>query len=99
MSIYYSGFYIKTEIPIEMEVAIPVLSNDVNTKKLPKIKVASIVHEGSFETIGETYDLLLKWISANQYKAKGPVREIYHKGEWLTEDTNKFITEIQIPIS
>ena len=103
MSIYYSGFYIHTDMPVVMEVAIPVLGeeatiNEINIKNLPKIKVASIVHEGSFETIGETYQVLLDWIAANHYTTSGPVREIYHKGEWMTNDTLKYITEIQVPI-
>ena len=103
MSIYYSGFYIHTDMPVEMEVAIPVLSettlpNDVYSRTLPKVKVASIVHEGGFETIKDTYQILLEWIKANQYTVKGAVREIYHKGEWVTKDMNTFITEIQVPI-
>ena len=103
MSIYYSGFYIHTDMPVEMEVAIPILgeANLVGGKdirNLPKIKVASIVHDGGFDTIGDTYQILLEWIAANHYTPDGPVREVYHKGEWVTENMKNYITEIQVPI-
>lgn len=103
MSLYYSGFFINTDKPVEIEVAIPVIGEDADWMKsllvsrLPKQQVASIVHEGDFKTIGETYDVLITWLTSNQYQPCGPIREIYHKGEWICEDRDSYITELQVP--
>lgn len=60
-------------------------------------RMASIVHHGPFETIGETFAAIHAWFAQNGYKA-GMGREIYHKGDWMTEDPREYITEIQMPI-
>lgn len=61
-------------------------------------KIASIVHNGPFETIHQTYAALSRWIKENGFTKNGPVREIYHTGEWVTYNLDQFITEIQVPI-
>lgn len=60
-------------------------------------RMASIIHHGPFETIGETFAAIHAWIRRNGYTG-GTVREIYHKGDWMTDDPAEYITEIQIPI-
>ena len=88
----------------DIEVAEPVTkcvaNNDtVKVYELPAVdKMACIVHQGSFNTIGETYKAINQWIEKNNYKVSGPVREIYHKGEWATNYPEEYITEIQIPV-
>lgn len=61
-------------------------------------KMACIVHKGPFSTIAKTNESLYEWIKQNGYKKKGPLREIYHKGEWATPNQDEYITELQIPI-
>jgi len=88
----------------DMEVAEPItklIPEGANVKvyELPIVeKMACIVHNGSFATIGKTYEIMYKWISENKYSICGPVREIYHEGEWVTDDPNKYVTELQFPI-
>lgn len=60
-------------------------------------RMASIIHHGPFETIGKAFAAMHEWFAKNGYKA-GNTREIYHKGDWLTDDPNEYITEIQMPI-
>ena len=92
------------EIMLEVEVAEPVTkvfqgSEDVQVYQLPQVaKMASIVHKGPFSSIPKTFDMLFDWMKKNQYAADGPIREIYHKGDWATGDPNEYITEIQIPV-
>lgn len=62
-------------------------------------KMACIVHNGSFATIGKTYETMYKWISENKYSICGPIREIYHKGEWATDNQDEYVTELQFPIN
>lgn len=92
------------EQTLDVEVAEPVTkrfggSGEVQVYELPLVnKMACIVHNGSFSTISKTCDMLFKWIKQNNYLADGPVREIYHKGDWATNDPEEYVTEIQIPI-
>ena len=32
-------------------------------------------------------------------KIDGPVREIYHKGEWETNNPEEYVTELQFPLA
>jgi effector-binding domain-containing protein len=89
----------------DIEVAEPVTKcvsgNDiVKVYELPAVdKMACVVHHGSFKTIGKTYKAINEWIEKNNYKINGCVREIYHKGEWATNDPEEYITELQFPLT
>lgn len=89
----------------DIEVAEPITKfisgNDtVKVYELPAVdKMACIVHNGSFSEIGKTYKVISQWIEKNNYKISGPVREIYHKGEWATNNPEEHITELQFPLS
>ena len=92
------------EVNLDIEVTEPVSSafegdGEVNVYSLPAVdKMACIVHNGPFNTIGGTFERLYEWMAQNKYKADGPLREIYHKGEWVTDNPDEYITELQIPI-
>jgi effector-binding domain-containing protein len=105
MMLYHIGFWSLDERNmLDVEVVEPVTrafqGNDyVNVYELPSSDtIACIVHNGSFETIGPTFDKLFRWIKQNNYKVVGPLREIYHKGDWATDNKDEYITELQIPI-
>lgn len=89
----------------DMEVVEPITksipeSDSVKVYELPVVeKMACIVHNGSFTTIGKTYETMYEWISENKYSICGPIREIYHKGEWATENPDEYVTELQFPIN
>ncbi|SEQ87971.1 effector-binding domain-containing protein [Virgibacillus subterraneus] len=105
LTMYHSGLFINTDSrQIDMEVVEPITnvipeSNDVKVYELPLVEnMASIVHTGSLSTIGETSNTMHKWSSDNGYSTNGPVREIYHKGDWLTDNPDEFVTELQFPV-
>ncbi|BCN28993.1 MerR family transcriptional regulator [Anaeromicropila herbilytica] len=111
LMLYHSGWWdlkqlniIYDEQTLDVEVVEPVTkyvegNGEVQVYELPKIeKMACIVHHGPFSTIGKTFDTLFEWIRQNNYVADGPIREIYHKGDWVTDNPNEYITELQIPI-
>lgn len=111
LMLYHSGWWdmkqwniIYDEQTLDVEVVEPVTkyfegNGEVQVYELPKIeKMACIVHHGPFSTIAETFDTLFEWIRQNNYVADGPIREIYHKGDWATDNPNEYITELQIPI-
>lgn len=59
--------------------------------------MASTIHKGAFNNVGEAYDALMKWVEANGYRPAGPARELYHQFD--RDDTSKHVTEIQIPVA
>lgn len=111
MMLYHRGWYdlekwtaAEESEPLDVEVVEPVTENfegseTVKVYELPAAdQMACVVHKGPFSTIGKTNGALYEWIRQNGYQAAGPVREIYHKGDWVTEDPEEYITELQIPI-
>lgn len=111
MMLYHSGWWDEKELQLrfdeknlDVEIAEPVTkefagSEKIRVYRLPPVeKMASIVHKGPFSTIPGTCEKLFDWMKHNLYVADGPVREIYHKGDWVTEDPNEFITELQVPL-
>lgn len=89
----------------DVEVAEPITkkvdgTDEVNVKVLPLTeKMACIVHHGSLSSIGETYRAIANWIKQNNYSIVGPVREIYHVGEWATSNEAEYVTELQFPLN
>ena len=67
-------------------------------KELEPHQVATIMHIGPFEEVGETYAALGGWIAENGYQIVGPSTEI-----WLSDpDTTpvaELLTEIQFPVA
>jgi effector-binding domain-containing protein len=65
---------------------------------LPTLKVASVIHHGDYNTLNQSYQMVLKWVEANGYQVDGPIREIYLQcGEPLRQDDDSYVTEIQVP--
>ena len=111
LMLYYSQFEDKRQFnfgydqnTLDVEVAEPVTSlfegnGEVRVYALPAVeRMACIVHNGPFPTISGTYTKLYDWLEQNHYKAGGPLREIYHKGDWITNNPDEYITELQVPI-
>ncbi|MDP4147264.1 MAG: MerR family transcriptional regulator [Bacillota bacterium] len=106
ITLYYNSTWNwETAKSWDIEVAEPVTKcaagNDIiKVYELPAVdKMACVVHHGSFNTIGETYKAISQWIEKNNYMINGPVREIYHKGEWATSNPEEYITELQFPLA
>jgi DNA-binding transcriptional MerR regulator/predicted transcriptional regulator YdeE len=67
--------------------------------ELPAATMAATVHHGSYNSIGEAHEAILKWIEANSYRIVGPDREInlYHSMPIRLDDPS-YVTEIQYPV-
>ena len=105
MMLYHTGWEeLDDRQLLDVEIVEPITrafaGNDtISVLELPAVeKMVCSVHQGSFSTIEKTNQALYDWIKQNGYKKCGPMREIYHKGEWITENPEEYITEIQIPI-
>jgi DNA-binding transcriptional MerR regulator len=67
--------------------------------QLPAETVASAVHHGAFNRIGEAYMDLLRWIEANRFHPCGPTRELFlHVSQPAGRDDSSNVTEIQVPV-
>jgi len=67
--------------------------------QLPAVTVASVVHHGAFNSIGEAYANLLRWAEANRYHPCGPTRELFlHVNQPASRDDSSNVTEIQVPV-
>jgi DNA-binding transcriptional MerR regulator/predicted transcriptional regulator YdeE len=85
-----AGVYVKQLVEIELP---------LHCYQLPAVTVASVVHHGPFNRIGEAYTDLLRWVEANNYHACGPTRELFHHVNQLpNRDDSSNVTEIQVPL-
>jgi DNA-binding transcriptional MerR regulator len=74
-------------------------SGRVRVHQLPAVTVASTVHQGTYETMGDAHNAVIAWLEANGYQIAGADRELnlYHTPPFR-RDNPTYITEIQYPV-
>lgn len=70
----------------------------IKFKTFPATSVISIYHKGPYNTLGEAYGYIMKYIEENGYKTCDYPREVYIDGIWNKENPSEWLTEIQVPI-
>lgn len=80
----------------------------IGVGRLPAGAVASILHHGPYETLGEARRLLRRWASAAGYSPAGPTRilylqfgaesELHLPRGWVVDRAADFMTELQQPV-
>lgn len=70
---------------------------EVRVRELPPCLVASLIHEGPYARLPETYKALFDWIKKSGYERCGPVREVYCHDLSETPPCI-FYAEIQVPV-
>ncbi|HEY4388358.1 MAG TPA: MerR family transcriptional regulator [Ktedonobacteraceae bacterium] len=74
-------------------------SGQMRVHELSAATMAATVHHGSYNTIGEAHEAVIKWIEANGYRIIGPDREInLYNSMPISRDDPSYITEIQYPV-
>lgn len=100
--IYHDGEYKDKDIDVEYCEAVTSIGNDTDTIKFKKIDriptAACVLHKGPYNTLGNAYAHLFKWIADNGYTPSNNPRESYIDGIWNKEDENDWLTELQVPI-
>jgi len=105
-----SGFYHNTpeEVAIEelaWEVCYPVPPNTSEraddkmksaVRRIPAIKVAAIIHNGSYRKASPSYEKLQRWIEAHELKVCGPAEELYLTDINKTNEEQRI--EIRLPV-
>ena len=101
MTIYHDDKFVEEDADIEVAVPITgrisVEDSTIEVRNLKSLKVVSLVHKGSYESIGEAYEKILKYIRENQLRILGPMMDIYLNDPNTVQPDN-ILTEIQIPI-
>lgn len=74
-------------------------SGRVRVEELPATTMASAIHHGTYESIGDAHDAIHRWIEGSGYRIVGPDREInlFHTPP-ITRDNPTYVTEIQYPV-
>jgi DNA-binding transcriptional MerR regulator len=86
----------------DIEICVPVKQSIDNAEVacgvLPGARVLSAIHKGPYETIGDTYKILIDHVNANGLRLLSPSREIYLKGPGLIlpRSPKRYITEVQL---
>lgn len=114
LTLYHDPEY--RERDVDVEVCEPVPPNatgsaQVTVTILPAAEtMATILHHGGFENVGESYGALMAWIERNGYRIAGTNREVYlravvppemlaqYPSEFVTADEAERLTEIQFPV-
>lgn len=74
-------------------------SGRMRVHELPAATMAATVHHGSYNTLGEAHEAILKWIEANGYRIAGPDREVYlYNSMPIHLDDPSYVTEVQYPV-
>jgi DNA-binding transcriptional MerR regulator len=112
-SIYYDEEYRDREMDVEVTVplkyAIPE-TDWIRVRHMPRLpNVACVVHVGEYADIYQAYNALLAWIESNDYRMKGPIREVYLRygadglgfelpQTYLADDKHEYVTELQLSV-
>ncbi len=100
--LYYDEEYKEDEADIEacFPVRQEVAADGVNCRTLPGGRALSIIHEGPYETLSDSYKIMRDVIKTNHLKTKLPSRSVIIKGPGMILKGNpkKYKTEIQFLI-
>jgi effector-binding domain-containing protein len=74
---------------------------DVSVKVLPGGRCVSLIHRGSYDSLGRSYERLFEYIQQRGYEPLTPSREIYLKGPGmiLRGNPKNYLTELQVLIA
>ncbi|WP_343209196.1 MerR family transcriptional regulator [Anaerolentibacter hominis] len=102
-SIYHDKEY--KEVNVDVELCVPVQTAGKNAgdfvyrKTEPVSEMACTMVYGDFSNIGPAYKSFAGWLQKNsQFHMLGPSRQIVHRGPWNEENTENYLTELQIPL-
>lgn len=100
-NIYLDGEYKEKDIYFELNEAVEnfgVEGDGITFKKMPETTVASVMHKGAYDTLGEAYAYIYQWIEDNGYEASDHPRESFIDGIWNKASKEDWLTEVQVPV-
>lgn len=101
-TIYYDSVFKGDDIQVEIQKRVlrPFEGNErIRCKEVGAIEqVAYLLHTGEHESVIDSYEAIFTWIEENDYEIIGNIREEFHMDDFMTNNPEEFVTEIQIPI-
>jgi effector-binding domain-containing protein len=100
---HYIGFMGDEQQPFTLEIAIPIAEvpagydGKFHTKRTENFKCVSLLHEGGWLEIPNSYTKIMKFVEDNQLQPKAVNREIYINTDFNNAVAN--VTEIQLGIN
>lgn len=103
-SIYHDTEYKETNVDVEL--CAPVKKNEENlgeftyrnTEPIPNMACTMVY--GEFSNIAGAYVAFAEWLQRNnQYQMTGETRQIVHRGPWNECNPEKYLIELQIPLT
>lgn len=99
---YLEAGYKDEDILVEICEAVTKRKDDSEIVKFIEFEevreAACIFHKGSYNTLPQSYAMILRYIEENGYEISGNIRESYIDGVWNKEVEDEWLTEIQVPI-
>ncbi len=98
---YLDGEYKEHDISIEFNEAVTAFGNEVDGvffREIPAVRVASVMHKGSYADLPQAYAFVMQWVEQNGYRVSDSPRESYIDGIWNKKDEADWLTELQVPI-
>lgn len=98
---YLDDTYKEKDVLVETCEAVTELKTDrenLTFKEIPEVNAACVFHKGSYDTLPKSYAAVLKYIEENGYTICGHIRESYIDGIWNKDNTEDWLTEIQVPV-
>jgi DNA-binding transcriptional MerR regulator/effector-binding domain-containing protein len=102
LTLYYDGEY--KENQADFEPCVPIRqgtdTEGISVRELKGGKAVTLMHKGSYDTLGESYKKVIAHIHEKGYKSQLPHREVYIKGPGmiLRGNPKNYLTEIQMLI-
>jgi effector-binding domain-containing protein len=101
-NIYHDEEYGETDIDIEICEAVTAFHENRDGliyKTINRVETAATIkHHGNYDSLAESYAIILKWIENNNYRITDKLRESFIDGIWNKVDPKDWLTVIQIPI-
>lgn len=98
---YLDGEYKEKDIQIRYAQAVENVGKETDRVKFMKanpITAVCIFHKGSYESLRDSYNIILKYIEDNGYEITDHPRECYIDGCWNKDKEADYLTEIQFPV-
>lgn len=78
----FAAYYNMDMQDLDVEIGIPVSetlhpTTEFQASEIPGGRAATCIHEGPYSSIGQTYDILAKWMEEKGYQASGIAYEMY----------------------
>ncbi len=100
---HYAGFMGDPNTPFTLEIALPVseviyeYDGKFHFKRTEEFSCVSIVHEGNWMEIPQSYQKLMSFAETNQLKPVAFNRELYINADFKNPEAN--ITEVQLGVA